>query len=79
MENKLVGKLYSFLHTKGFGFIIVPDGSRTPQKFFLHVSRIVSGSESVAVGSTVRFSVSPIKEGSLPAAIDAEIVEGARR
>lgn len=78
METKLEGKIYSFVHEKGFGFILVPnpEDERTPAKFFIHINRIISGAEYVAVGATVRFFVSPIREGKLPSAIDAEIVKG---
>jgi cold shock CspA family protein len=77
METKLVGRIYSFIHTRGFGFIISPSGnSRTPAKYFLHISQIISGADKVAVGATVRFSVNPISEGTLPAAVDAEITDG---
>jgi cold shock CspA family protein len=74
METKLIGCVYSFLHTKGFGFIAVPNGTRSPQKFFLHISKIISGAENLAVNCTVRFSVSPIMEGALPSAIDVEVL-----
>jgi cold shock CspA family protein len=75
MDAKLVGRLYSFIHTRGFGFIIVPNGTRTPRKFFLHISRVISGADNIAIGATVTFAVSDVKEGALPSAIDAEVSE----
>jgi cold shock CspA family protein len=74
MEAKLEGQVYSFIQTRGFGFIIVPNGTRTPLKFFLHISKIISGAENIAVGAKVRFFVSPLVEGALPAAVDIEVL-----
>jgi cold shock CspA family protein len=74
MEAKLIGTIHSFIPAKGFGFIAVPNANGIPARFFLHISRIISGAENLSVGATVKFSVSPIKEGNLPSAIDVEIV-----
>jgi cold shock CspA family protein len=72
--KKLEGQIYAYMVTKGFGFIIVPNGTRTPPKYYLHISKVISGAESIAVGVWVRFSVSPFVEGRLPSAMDVEVL-----
>jgi cold shock CspA family protein len=60
--------------TKGFGFIVVHNGSRTPPKYYLHISKVISGADAIGVGTWVKFSVCPFIEGTLPSAIDVEVV-----
>jgi cold shock CspA family protein len=75
-EAKLEGLLYTFIHAKGFGFIVCPnpDDQRNPTKYYLHISRVIAGADRIAVGAKVRFLVNPILEGRLPSAIDCEIL-----
>lgn len=77
-ETKLVGILQIWTR-KGFGFISVRESDGKPQrKYYLHVSKIISG--EARPNATVRFSVDPIIEGSLPSAIDVEVLgEGGAR
>lgn len=72
METKLQGFIRVFIYAKKFGFIVVPDGTRAPQSYFLHQSKIISGEPRV--GASCLFNVSPILEGEQPSAIDVEIV-----
>ena len=74
MEEKLEGVLSTWIAGRGFGFIVVVANNQ-PVKFYLHISKVVSGIPQV--GSRVRFNVLAIREGNLPSAIDAEILGGA--
>ena len=75
METKLIGILKVYFLKRGFGFITTFDGNGAPTgKYFMHFSSVISGKP--CAGVTVRFNVSPDREGELPTAIDIEIVEG---
>jgi hypothetical protein len=59
------------------GFSILRVGPETSlERYFLHVSRIRSGTAIPAVGMTVTFEVSdkPVPEGQLPQAIRADVI-----
>ena len=71
MDTKLNGFIRVWIYARKFGFIVVPDGSKAPQTYFLHHSKIVSGEPKV--GAPVSFSISPLLEGELPSAIEVEI------
>ena len=74
--QKKSGVLRSWNENRGFGIIRVGPPSSL-ERYFLHVSQIVSGTATPAVGSDVYFEISdkPIKKGDLPQAISADIVE----
>ena len=74
-QNKKVGVLRSWNEARGFGIIKVGPASSL-ERYFLHVSKIVSGTASPAPGMTVHFKVSetPPKEGQLQQAIDADVI-----
>lgn len=73
--TKRKGQLCTWLGQRGFGFIAVRESEdREQQKYFLHLSQIVSGKP--VVGATCHFLVSPDKEGKLPSAIEVEIEGG---
>jgi cold shock CspA family protein len=74
MLEKKTGILRSWHDERGFGVIQVgPPLSQ--DRYFLHVSQIRTGTATPTVGMVVTFSVSPkpVKEGNLPAAIDADV------
>lgn len=61
--------------TRGFGIIRVgPESSL--ERYFLHVSKIRSGTATPAVGMEVIFDVSskPVEDGRLPQAVRADII-----
>lgn len=60
---------------RGFGILRVgPESSL--ERYFLHVSKIRSGTATPVAGMTVIFDVSdkPVQEGQLPMAIRADII-----
>jgi hypothetical protein len=71
-NTKLQCFIRVFIDAQRFGFIDVPDKTRAPQSYFLHGSKIISGSPEV--GAAVLFNVNPVMDGKLPSAIDVEIV-----
>lgn len=73
MDTKQFGVLRSWVAARGFGFIAVVDEKGALAKYFLHRSKVISGTPTVGAG--VRFDVSPVREGELPSAIAAEIGE----
>ena len=77
MEDVIIkiGLLRSWIVARGFGFIEVPTTTLPLQRYFLHISDILEGSNPPPVGSMVRFEVGPPrKEGQLPLAKKAWIV-----
>lgn len=71
-----IGLLRSWNTGRGFGFIDVPTTVFPLQKYFLHVSDILEGSNPPPIGAMVRFEVGPArKAGQLPAAKKAWIIE----
>jgi len=77
MEDVIIkiGLLRSWVAARGFGFIEVPTTTLPLQRYFLHISDILEGSNPPPVGSLVRFEVGPArKAGQLPAAKKAWIV-----
>jgi cold shock CspA family protein len=59
------------------GFCIVRVGPESSlERYFLHVSKIRSGTATPAAGMTVVFDVSdkPVQEGQLPQAIRADVI-----
>ena len=72
METKLEGVISTWIAGRGFGFIVV-NVNNQPAKFYLHITRVLSGVPEV--GKKGRFGVLSVKEGNLPSAIEAEIVE----
>jgi cold shock CspA family protein len=74
MQRK-IGVIRSWHETRGFGIIRVGDRSSL-ERYWLHVSRIRSGTATPVPGMTVEFDVSttaPKKDGDLWAAINADI------
>lgn len=71
MDTKSFGVLRTWVAARGFGFISVVDEKGALTKYFLHRSKVISGTP--AVGAGVRFEVSPVREGELPSAVAAEI------
>jgi hypothetical protein len=60
---------------RGFSILRVgPESSL--ERYFLHVSKIRSGTATPAVGMTVIFDVSdkPVQEGQLPQAVRADVI-----
>jgi cold shock CspA family protein len=60
---------------RGFGIVRVgPESSL--ERYFLHVSKIRSGTATPVAGMEVVFDVSdrPVQEGNLPAALRADII-----
>jgi cold shock CspA family protein len=77
MEDVIIkiGLLRSWVAARGFGFIEVPTATLPLQRFFLHISDILEGSNPPPVGSMVRFEVGPPrKQGQLPIAQKAWII-----
>jgi hypothetical protein len=74
-EVKKRGVLRSWHEDRGFGIVRVGPPSSL-EKYFLHVSKIISGTASPIVGMEILFLVSPKPaiEGQLRAAIEAEVV-----
>jgi hypothetical protein len=74
-QLKKRGVLRSWHEDRGFGVVRVGPPSSL-EKYFLHVSKIISGTGSPTAGMEVLFLVSsaPATEGKLRAAIDAEII-----
>jgi cold shock CspA family protein len=70
-----IGLLRSWVAPRGFGFIEVPTTTLPLQRYFLHISDILEGSNPPPVGSLVKFEVGPPrKAGQLPLAKKAWIV-----
>jgi hypothetical protein len=69
------GVLRSWHEDRGFGVVRVGPPSSL-EKYFLHVSKIISGTGSPTAGMEVLFLVSPTPatEGKLRAAVEAEII-----
>jgi len=69
-----IGVINNWNDPRGFGIVRVGDRCSL-ERYFLHVSRIKSGTAMPMAGMTVRFRVSPNvpAEGQLPAALDAHI------
>jgi hypothetical protein len=77
MEDVIIkiGLLRSWNTGRGFGFIDVPTTVFPLEKYFLHVSDILEGSNPPPVGSMVRFEVGPPRKvGKLPTARKAWII-----
>lgn len=73
-DEKKVGVLHHWNDARGFGIVRVGDRSSL-ERYFLHVSKIKSGTATPERGMVVRFRVStkPPAEGQLPQAVDADI------
>jgi len=73
-DEKKVGVLHHWNDGRGFGIVRVGDRSSL-ERYFLHVSKIKSGTATPERGMAVRFRVStkPPAEGQLPQAVDADI------
>jgi len=77
MEDVIIkiGLLRSWVAARGFGFVEVPTTTLPLQRFFVHISDILEGSNPPPVGSMVRFEVGPArKAGQLPSAKKAWII-----
>jgi len=72
--DEKVGVINNWNDPRGFGIVRVGDRCSL-ERYFLHISRIKSGTAMPTAGMTVRFKVSPKApaEGQLPAAIEAHI------
>jgi hypothetical protein len=75
MDAKLNGFIRVWIYARKFGFIVVPNGTKAPDTYFLHHSKIVGGEPKV--GASVLFNISPLLEGELPSAIDVEVIPAA--
>jgi len=73
-QNKKVGVLRSWNEARGFGIIKVGPASSL-ERYFLHVSKIISGTATPEPGMRVSFEVSPkpVSEGQLLQAMNADI------
>jgi hypothetical protein len=77
MEDVIIkiGLLRSWNPNRGFGFIDVPAAVFPLQKYFLHATDILEGSNPPPVGCMVRFEAGPPrKQGLFPAAKKAWII-----
>jgi hypothetical protein len=77
MEDVIIkiGLLRSWVADRGFGFIEVPSSTFPIQKYFLHVSEILEGSNPPPVGSMVRFEAGAARpNGKYPNAQKAWII-----
>jgi len=71
-----IGLLRSWVAARGFGFVESPTSRLPLERYFLHISDILEGSNPPPVGSLVRFEVGPPrKEGQLPLARKAWIID----
>jgi cold shock CspA family protein len=69
------GVVSTFISTSGFGFLLSQNEDGTQEKFYLHITRVKSGTP--VPGATVNFDVLPVKEGKCRAAINAVVTGGA--
>ena len=70
-----IGLLRSWNMERGYGFIDVPSATFPVQKYFLHATDILEGSNPPPVGSIVRFEAGPPRRaGKFPAASKALII-----
>jgi cold shock CspA family protein len=72
--QRKIGVIRSWNEPRGFGIVRIGPPSSL-EKYFLHVSQIRTGTGSPTVGMVVHFEVSikPVREGDLPAAINADV------
>ena len=76
-KGRKAGKIYSWIADRGFFFIAVRESESKPQeKYYGHISRLTPNSKGVFLGASVTFEVNPTREGTLPSAINIEVVEG---
>ena len=75
MSDRKKGVLHSWNESRGFGFVHVREGKNV-SRFYLHVSKIRTGTLSPLVGQELEFSVSdkPVKEREQAAAIDVDVL-----
>jgi len=72
-DETKVGVVQHWNDARAFGIVRVGDRSSL-ERYFLHVSKIKSGTATPAPGMIVRFQIAPAaKAGQLPQAIDADI------
>ena len=73
-QQKKRGVLRSWNAKRGFGIIRVGD-EPSLERYFLHFSRIISGTAAPVTGMTVFFNVSSktVAEGQLPMASEVDI------
>lgn len=70
MESDVkVGLLRSWNAERGFGFVECPSPKLPLQRYFLHITEILEGTNPPPVGGLLRFQEAPPrKEGQLPLA-----------
>jgi cold shock CspA family protein len=74
--EKLEGKVAMYQADRGFGFLVT-GGGQTFEKFFFHISEVVTGEGWIAVGAPASFSIHPVQQGKLRTATAIEITGGA--
>jgi cold shock CspA family protein len=70
--ERIEGIVAVWLPARAFGFIVTEE--KEVRRFFMHLSHITKGADDIAVGKRATFTVSPIREGKNPTALDVEIL-----
>ena len=73
--EKRYGTIRKWVPAGAWGIVnSYPEGSQEPQRFFVHISRVISPDALLGLGVRIRFVVGPPRNpGELPAALEIEI------
>jgi cold shock CspA family protein len=72
--DKNYGTVSTYVSDRGWGYLSRSAENNNVEKFFFHVSQY-RGKQKPAIGVVVAFSVSPVREGKWPTALDVMPVE----